>query len=91
MEAEHKEIESSQIRTHTNGANGAISDIKYLKDRATTDPRHCSFSSKFGQSWPNYNSGKVSTLSFLEIIPATKAIASFKLPTTILARGIILP
>ncbi|KAI3868225.1 hypothetical protein MKX03_019289 [Papaver bracteatum] len=35
---------------------------------------------------PNYNSGKVPTLTFLEIMPATKAIASFKLPTTTLAR-----
>ncbi|KAI3924792.1 hypothetical protein MKW98_031043, partial [Papaver atlanticum] len=55
----YKEIESSQIRTHTRNQ---------LVFR------------------PNYNSGKVPTLKFLEIMPATKEIASFKLPTTTLAR-----
>ncbi|KAI3918135.1 hypothetical protein MKX01_041455 [Papaver californicum] len=34
---EYKEIGSYQIRTHSDGATGAIFDIKHLKDRATTE------------------------------------------------------
>ncbi|KAI3982550.1 hypothetical protein MKX01_031289 [Papaver californicum] len=34
---DYKEIGSYQIRTHSDGATGAIFDIKHLKDRATTE------------------------------------------------------
>ncbi|MCL7033689.1 hypothetical protein MKW94_016358 [Papaver nudicaule] len=33
---DYKEIGSYQIRTHSDGATGAVFDIKHLKDRATT-------------------------------------------------------